>query len=163
MNKNLDIQNKFVLNINAFNGIDAVKLQAEKQKLFVQSHYPIDYKGDVELGLTEFFDENIGYTYGDIILNKAESQGCNTGSVLASVLLQNWDQIPVSWGDFKLVFPGTVWNCPDYHRGLTVFFKEDGKWTFTLVGIDSFPSFPNSRFVYDCRPIKFPTKIELKK
>jgi len=35
MNKNLDIQNKFVLNINAFNGIDAIKLQAEKQKLFV--------------------------------------------------------------------------------------------------------------------------------
>jgi hypothetical protein len=145
---------------------DFIGEAAKKQGLLLKSFIPPKYffppskENRISFGLTGFINRETGRTWDDNILSMADWQNCNTGSKLASILLDNQDQIPKSWEKYQLFFPGTVWVGKSGRRFLVVLFKKEEKdWEFKFRLIEGFPVLKQARFVFDCRKICFPSKV----
>ncbi|MFA6919557.1 MAG: hypothetical protein WC264_00700 [Candidatus Paceibacterota bacterium] len=146
---------------------DFIAEMAKKQGLILKSFFNIKYfyppsdNNHITLGLTEFISRETGITWDDNILERANWQCCNTGSKLASILLENQDQIPETWEKYKLFFPGTVFISQSGRRFIVMLFKGKKDWEFKFRLIEGFPVLKQARFVFDCRKISFPSKITL--
>ncbi len=161
--KHLQVEHMFTFNVSDYVK-DKIETEAHKQNLKPKSFYPFKYEfQDLTLGLVPFFDEKMEYTFGDMLIWKAESFGCTTGSKLASFLLENQDKIPNTWKRYKLFFPGTIWVDKDRNRFLTVLYYENNEWKFLFQSIEGFPAFSQSRYVFDCNNINPPKKLEMGK
>ncbi len=66
--------------------------------------------GTPTLELAEFLRDGESYVKGEVMLSRAKELGNMASQRHAERMLACAGQIPESWRDFYLVFPGTVWQ-----------------------------------------------------
>lgn len=84
--------------------------------------------GNSTLELTKFLKKGETYVKGEIMLERAKERGQMAGQCHAERMLGMVSQIPASWQDFVLVFPGTVWQDALGLRFVPVLFWCGDAW-----------------------------------
>lgn len=128
-----------------------VLAKAKESELFVKdSTEPEEYITELKLSIVRYGSlRTNGPVYGDEILYYAKVLNCTAGKKMAGILYANREQIPEDWRKYKFTFPGTIWDCPKVHRGLTSFVWSEKlqDWEISFIGIDSFNDPEKATFV----------------
>lgn len=88
----------------------------------------VPLEGTPTLELVEFRKDGEDYVNGETMLSRAKELGNMAGQRHAERLLSMASQIPKSWRDFYLVFPGTVWQDTDGNRNVPYLYWSGGEW-----------------------------------
>ena len=104
-------------------------------------------EGERKLQLDTFLREGESYLVGHTMLERANQMGDCAGQLHAERMLEQQENIPVEWREFRLLFPGTVWRLPLGRLYVPYLYWHAGGWRlyWYWLGLD----------FNDCRLVRF--------
>ena len=121
-----------------FNNEPAFRFNKRKDGWILVEDNPLQ-KSVSELEIVSFLKRGENSISGERIRQRAAEMGGNFGQREAEYLLNHQEEIPVSWRQYYLVFPGTVWRYSDGSLGVPYLDWGCGRWSlrFSFLGWNS--------------------------
>ena len=103
-------------------------------------------EGEFTPEMVDFFRDKDGdYITGKEMVRRTDQENCG-GQRAAEAMLRNQDKIPQELRKYVLVFPKTVWQCPDGFRCVACLDWLGERWSLRFYWLVS-------RFDRDCRVV----------
>lgn len=92
--------------------------------------------GTLTLCLAEFLECGEKFVSGEVMRERAKKHNWVLGEVHARALLDAQDRIPEDWRLFYLVFPGTIWRCPEGRFRVRYLYWGGRRWGLDWVWLE---------------------------